>query len=96
MWYTSEKRWYKAFCKRYAMFRVEDIVNICGDHHEEIHEIYNNEMLRWQKDKKLPWFTRDTTRAQAKAFMKRCEEICNEWLKVQTPGSKARRLTNMP
>lgn len=86
------QRRYAEFRTRYESFDRRDWTRICCDHHEEIHELYERELNRRQalKDYKP---LREWTWREALAFMKWCESLCNQWILLETPGTKSRVLT---
>lgn len=83
---------FEEFKQRYESFDSRDTVLICQDHHEEIHELYEQELRRacaakeWKPLRKWTW-------REAVAFMNKCETLCKWWLKQETPGSQNRVLT---
>lgn len=80
----KQKR-YKAMKRRYKAFRPKDTVEICENHHEEIHELYNHiiaaevRRLGWRPTKAWTW-------EEADDLMKKLRAYCDDWLKRTTPG----------
>lgn len=75
---------FQAFIERYNQFLPEDVVLICGEHHAEIHCIYDkiindDRTLTRTPFAKYSW-------AQAERLMEKLTKACNEWLKRQTAG----------
>lgn len=88
---------YFKFAQRYLSFHHEDCIEVCGDHHEEIHTIYWNKIDLWiMQSQKLykpfeHWSWRD-----AESLMKHLRKVCDEWATKPTPGIKSRRYTTFP
>lgn len=80
---AGQARWID-FCYRYHLFLPEDTVEICTDHHAEIHRIYDDiiqvDIRRVGRPlSKYSW-------SQAETLMKKLRAACQRWLKIQTPG----------
>lgn len=82
---------YKDFVARYYKFLPEDVVDLCAEHHLEIHVLYDKiiqQDLQLTK-KKL----RDYSWAEAESLMSKLGRRCGVWLKTETRGQKTGRRT---
>ena len=85
----KQKR-YKALVKRYKEFRPYDTVEICENHHEEIHELYGAVIMREIKKRGFR-SVRDWTWKEAEAVMEVLRAYCDAWAKRTTPGMRLRK-----
>lgn len=96
LYFSSKKEWYRALHRRYKAFVPEDLVDICGDHHEEIHNLIDRNDLDWMVENDcIQAFSRFTPE-QADKLMKARQGWTDTWLKEQTPGIKTRKYTQFP
>lgn len=83
---------YKAFKQRYTNFLAQDVVPLCEDHHEEVHEYYEREQGKFLAEnpelfrKFSTWEWKDAER-----LMDCFSRVFNSWIGVETPGSSSRR-----
>lgn len=92
----SQKDRYAEFCRIYHSFRARDVANVCGDHHEEVHDKMEIFDLDWMVAKNCIKAFKRFTWKEAEALMNARRAFTNEWLKQSTPGIKHRRFTNRP
>lgn len=78
---------FKSFRDRYFEFRKEDVVNICEEHHKEIHFLYNV-LIQCHKSKCGVGFNAYTW-DQALDLMRLLREFCAVWLTIFTPRANA-------
>lgn len=86
---------YQDFVTRYHQFIQCCLVQVCGDHHEEIHELYWKEIYRWidtHKPYHGDWFE-EWTYDEANRLMDHLRGVCDDWIKRPTPGRKRRKYT---
>lgn len=81
---------FKTFVERYESFLPSDCVEICNEHHEEIHSIYIGIIQVWMRNKKSKplW---SYTWKEAEEMMAELRKVCEKWLTAKTPGLPARR-----
>ena len=70
---------FRQFKKRYYEFRNEDCVDICEQHHTEIHTLYFARISRVVRLRGHVPCSRWTWE-QANALMAELRTLCNEWL----------------
>lgn len=87
---------YMELCRRYHSFHPKDVVRICGDHHEEVHDFLEQFDLDWMVEHDCIKAYRHFTWDQAQALIAARRQFTDQWLKKQTPGMKQRRFTGMP
>ena len=90
---SQHKDRYKELCTTYHEFRAKDIVMICGDHHEEVHNFMESFDLDWMVENDCIKAFHNFTWRQAKALMAARRQYTDQWLKRPTPGIKERRFT---
>lgn len=84
---------YKALEREYHRFLAKRVCEICENHHEEIHEIYNQ--LIAQEVRKAGYRpTSAWTWTEAEALMKLLRRYCNSWLRKETPGLPLRKFAH--
>lgn len=76
-WNTPE---YKEFAVRYRAFLPEDVVELCADHHEEIHAIYATKLLGTHR------YIRGLGWPYVHKLIDRARKLCDAWIKKETPG----------
>ena len=77
---------YREFVARYFEYRKSDVIEVCGPHHREIHEIYDRIIEDYIRRSKKPlghfsW-------PEADELMGLLVTACNDWLQRTTPGSR--------
>lgn len=87
---------YAEFCRIYHSFRSRDTVQICGDHHEEVHDLLEAFDLDWMVENNCIKAFRNFTWDEATALIKARQAFTDAWLKERTPGIKLRRFTGRP
>lgn len=93
---AQHRVWFSRLYIRYHAFLSEDIVDICGDHHEEIHVLIDDKDVDWMWDNNcIKAFWRFTP-TEAEALMTARRGWTDAWLKERTPGTKTRRYTQYP
>ena len=81
---------FKIFSERYESFHPDDCVEICDEHHEEIHSIYIGIIRVWaQNNGKSFW---QYSWKEAEELMAELRKVCDKWLTTKTPGLKRSRL----
>lgn len=88
MAHQSKSKEYKAFAARYYEFHPDDVVEICHDHHEEIHVLY------WERITDSHRMIRLGGWPRVRALVTRARKLCDKWLLTETPGTKDRSFTN--
>ena len=84
--HAKQKR-YKALVRRYKRFLKTDTCEICENHHEEIHHLYGQVILK--EVKRLGFKPlRSWTWTEAEALMKQLRAYCDGWLQKKTPGRR--------
>ena len=79
----GEKRW-EEFIARYYKFLPEDVVLICDSHHAEIHSLYDKLITKDRAHTQIAFSKYSWV--QAVCLMNKLEQLCNEWLKRESPG----------
>lgn len=92
----KRKRWVRDLTKRYHAFREEDIVRICGDHHEEIHEYLYAALKHFAQSKALFIPIDQWPEAQVHTAIDYLRTSTALWLTQTTVGVKTRLLTTYP
>lgn len=87
---------YRDLLRRYREFRAEDCVDVCGDHHEEIHYIIWNADAEWMGVNGCIQAFHDFSWKQAEALIEHRRTITDGWLTIKTSGMKERKFTNYP
>ena len=87
---------YVEFCRIYHSFRPRDTVHVCGDHHEEVHDLIEIHDLDWQVEHDCIKAFSLFTWKEAEALMTSRQKLTDEWLKKATPGLKQRKFTQRP
>jgi hypothetical protein len=87
---------YAEFCRIYHSFRSRDTCNVCGDHHEEIHNRMELFDLDWMVENDCIKAFGSFTWTEAHALIKARQAFTDSWLKIRTPGIKERRFTGRP
>lgn len=75
-WFTPH---YKDFAKRYYEFNEADLVRLCREHHEEVHDLYYNVVEKHKRKLGIPLYW--MTWVQAGIIMDDLEKIFHKWLK---------------
>lgn len=90
------KRRYREFVQRYEAFDLADITAVCGDHHEEVHDLIEAFDLDWMVEnnciKAFGAFTWD----EAERLIAARRRLTDAWLKECTPGLRTRKYTGRP
>lgn len=81
----AKSKRYKAFLKRYREFHEEDTVELCENHHEEIHFLYGAVIMREIRKRKMRKI-KTYTWSEAEAVMKVLRDYCDKWVKKETAG----------
>lgn len=89
-------RKYRNFVRRYLEFRSEDCVDVCGDHHEEIHFIIYEGDAEWMGSNGCIKAFGSFSWKEAQALIEFRRTITDAWLQVKTPGRKEREFTRYP
>lgn len=92
-WMGRGKR-YVSFVRRYDEFRKEDVVDVCLDHHEEIHLLIEEHDIEWQFENDCIKSYASFSWTEAEALIASRRAVTDLWLIAKTPGVKTRRLTN--
>lgn len=87
MAHTNTTPEYIAFKERYYQFHPDDIVEICHDHHEEIHVLYYERIHDSHRAIRVAGWRRVRT------LIMRAQKLCDKWLLTETPGVKTRSFT---
>jgi hypothetical protein len=94
--WPEAKQDYARFCLRYHAFRDEDIVYVCGDHHEEVHDGMEQFDLDWMVEHSCIHAFGAFTWDEAMDLIEARKIFTDTWLKVKTPGLKTRKFTGRP
>jgi hypothetical protein len=92
----THKQRYLEFHKRYHSYLPEDIVKICGDHHEEIHHLINEKDCDWMVEHNCIKVFGAFTWEQAMQLVEARRGWTDAWLKERTPGLRTRKFTGKP
>lgn len=87
---------YLEYCKRYHLYLPQDIVKVCGNHHEEIHVLINDNDCDWMVDNDCIKVFAGFTWEEAMRLVEARRGWTDEWLKQETPGVRARKFTGKP
>jgi len=90
------KKEYAKLAREYYAFRPQDIVCVCGDHHEEVHDQMEQFDLDWMVENNCIKAFRHFTWEEACKLMEARRAFTNDWLLTKTPGIKSRRFTGRP
>lgn len=88
--HKAKTKTFRDYEARYFRFEAKDVVELCNDHHEEIHQIYIGIINIWCQNKrdkplwKYSW-------KEAEELMSELRKVCKKWLKSTSPGVKKRR-----
>lgn len=94
--FKDRGRKWRLFCRRYHEFNIIDVIEICGDHHEEIHELLWDADADWMGENGCIKAFRDFSWEEAEKLMVFRRTLTDLWLANKTPGSTNRRFTNYP
>lgn len=89
-------RKYRNLVRRYKEFREEDCVDVCGDHHEEIHFIIWHADAEWMGENGCIQAFAAFSWKEAEALIAHRRTITDGWLKIPTKGMKQRKFTRYP
>lgn len=79
--HLKNTREYKNFKLRYEKFRKVDCVELCSEHHAEIHEFYLSEILEWAQEHGA---CRTWSWRRAELLMTTLRKLCDDWLWSKT------------
>lgn len=87
--HKKKSQTFQGFKAVYKMFRKDDVVDLCINHHEEIHQLYLPVIREWAAQRGP---CKDWTWQQAYELIAFLRVCCDNWLKVETPGVEPSRL----
>lgn len=87
---------YREYVRAYEAFHPSDVVYVCGNHHEEVHDRLEAFDLDWMVEHNCIKAFRNFTWDEALALIEARKAFTDAWLKEQTPGLKTRKYTGRP
>jgi len=94
--FRTKRPWVKRIMDRYHQFHEQDICHVCGDHHEEIHELLFQSLKTFCKSKAITEPIKDWDEDQVLSAITFLRTSTEFWLTQPTPGCKTRILTTFP
>lgn len=89
-WTPEDSKQKRAWIERYWKFNPRDIVDLCANHHAEIHLIYDRVIMN---DNKLRAKRLDNyTFREAMALRSKLRKVCDRWLERETRGVPPNRV----
>lgn len=90
MSHKARTKEYKEFAARYYLFHPDDVVELCADHHEEIHVLYAEKITSSHAYIRLRGWD------HVRLLVNQARKLCDEWLLKETPGVTTREYTYFP